>query len=88
MSDPHQMTAAAHLSAAELLVMDAGKGDTSMGEPTFALALAAAHLDCARTIIVMQEAERNRQARLDAKSQMAGVRELASKLFPNEELGP
>jgi hypothetical protein len=80
------MTAQAHLSAAEALVIGVGQGDSSMGEPAFVLALAAAHLDCARTITVMAEADRNRQSRLDMKSQMAGVQELASKLFPHEEL--
>lgn len=82
------MTAAAHLSAAEALVLGAGQGDTSMGDPTFVLALAAAHLDCARTITVMQEAERNRQSRLDAKSQMAGIADLASRILPTRDDEP
>jgi hypothetical protein len=83
MSDPHQMTAAAHLSIAELLVLEAAEPSAETGHK---FALAAAHLDCARTITVLAEAERNRQSRLDMKSQMAGVQELASRLFPNEEL--
>ena len=82
MTDPHQMTAQAHLSHAERLLLEATAGPPDVAHK---LALAAAHLDCARTITVMTEAERNRQSRLDAKSQMAGIADLASRILPTRD---
>lgn len=82
MTDPHQMTAAAHLSHAERLLLDAAEPGP---EATHKLGLAGVHLDCARTITVMAEAERNRQARLDAKSQMASVSDLMSRVLPGRD---
>ena len=79
MTDPHQMTAAAHLSHAERLLLEAAEPGP---EATHKLGLAGVHLDCARTITMMQEAERNRQSRLDAKSQMAGLSDILTRAMP------
>ena len=82
MTDAHQMTAAAHLSHAERLLLEAAQPDP---EASHKLGLAAAHLDCARTITVIQEAERNRQSRLDAKSQMAGLSDILTRAMPTHD---
>ena len=82
MTDPWQMTAAGHLSHAERLLLEAAEPSP---EAAHKLGLAGAHLDCARTIIVMQEAERNRQSRLDAKSQMAGLSDILTRAMPTHD---
>ena len=79
MPDLHQMTAEAHLSYAERLLSEAGPLGASSAH---AIALATVHLDCARTITLMHEAERNRQSRLDAKSSMAGLSDLMGRVIP------
>ena len=79
MPDMHQMTAEAHLSYAERLLSQAEPLGASSEHD---IALATVHLDCARTIVTMQEAERNRQSRLDAKSQMAGLSDILTRAMP------
>ncbi len=84
MADAHQMTAAAHLSHAERLLLEATADDPDAAHK---LALVTGHLDCARTITVMEEAARNRQLRLDQKSQMAGLADLMDRVLPSREDG-